>query len=332
MSRTLAILLITSSTLFAEVIIKEDFSSDPIDRSWKAFGASELFQWNSAAERLQTTWDSSKTNSFYYLPLPYAVDSNDDFEVSLDFMLDDLAIGTSPGKAYTFELAVGFFRWEDARNPALYRGSGVNGEHGPRNLVEFDYFADSGFGATIAPTIASSNNQISFSDNHPFELTMNDVFHLQMKYEALSRNLRTTMKRNNEPFPEDVSLRDLTLNAGVQFQLNAFGISSYSDAGQNPPQFSGSLMGHGWVDNIEIRLPDSPISKIELEKAQDRNSILFISHLRWNYLLERTTDWRQWEGVGNEVEGNGSRLALVDPASGLKTAFYRIRATKQPNP
>ena len=60
---------------------------------------------------------------------------------------------------------------EDERiDDEIKRGTGVNAINGARNALEFDYFPDSGFGATISPTILSSNNQFVTEFAFPLEL------------------------------------------------------------------------------------------------------------------------------------------------------------------
>src|SRR5688572_19392729 len=63
-------------------VMTEDFSSDPHRRGWKAFGDTNLFHWNAANENLEVTWDSSRMNSFFQLPLGTIVSSNDDFSLA----------------------------------------------------------------------------------------------------------------------------------------------------------------------------------------------------------------------------------------------------------
>src|SRR4051794_8858780 len=50
-------------------IISEDFSTSPFAHGWKANGDTNLFYWNAANQNLEVTWDSSRTNSFFHLPL-----------------------------------------------------------------------------------------------------------------------------------------------------------------------------------------------------------------------------------------------------------------------
>src|SRR5882672_10767691 len=88
--------------------ISETFSTDPLARGWKIFGDTNLFRWNAMNQNLEVTWDSSHTNSFFRLPLGTIVSSNDDFSISFDLRVRDIAIGASSNKPDTFQIALGF--------------------------------------------------------------------------------------------------------------------------------------------------------------------------------------------------------------------------------
>src|ERR1043166_2520159 len=82
----------------------ENFTADPRTRGWTLFGDSSLFAWNAASANLNVTWDSSRTNSYFCLPLGTILDRQDDFSLALDLQLTDVAAGVT--KPSTFELAV----------------------------------------------------------------------------------------------------------------------------------------------------------------------------------------------------------------------------------
>ena len=150
-------------------------------------------------------------------------------------------------------MAIGLLNFFDATRTNFERGTGVNATAGPRNLVEFDYFPDSGFGATISPTLVSSNNQFATGFDFPLVLALGDWFHVAMRYTASNRTLSTTMTRNGQSFGP---IKDVKLDASfTDFRLDTVAVSSYSDAGQDP-QFAGSLLAHGVVDNVVITAPD----------------------------------------------------------------------------
>ena len=144
---------LVAASICGAATFQEDFSSDPLQNGWKMFGDTNLFQWDSINQNLEVTWDSSQTNSYFYHSLGTIVAKSDDFSLSYDLQLSDIAIGVNPNKTNTFELVVGFINSASATSTNLERGAGINAAHGARNTCEFDYFPDSGYGATISPTL-----------------------------------------------------------------------------------------------------------------------------------------------------------------------------------
>lgn len=298
----------------------ETFTDDPAPRGWRIFGESALFHWDATNQNLEVTWDSSRTNSYFYRPLGTVLARDDDFGLSFDLRPRDIAVGTTPDKPFTFQIAIGFFRLAQATNAGFWRGAGDS----TPNLVEFDYFPDSGFGATISPTLVSSNNEFAYSFNYPFELTPNDLFHVEMRYAASNQTLVTTMTRNGAAFgPID----DAKVGAGFSdFRVDAVSISSYSDVGQDP-RFSGSILAHGVVDNLVITTPPPPIAALKGGWSEAGVwQVQFLTRTNWSYALERTADFQSWTTVAN-ITGDGGQAALPDPDR-HSGQFYRVRAER----
>ena len=78
--------------------LQENFPGDPQQNGWRIFGDTNLFQWDSTNENLDVTWDSSQTNSYFYHSLGTIVAKSDDFSLSFDLQLSDIAIGVNPNK------------------------------------------------------------------------------------------------------------------------------------------------------------------------------------------------------------------------------------------
>src|ERR1017187_2756426 len=131
--------LVAASTGGAATL-QEDFFSDPLQNSWKTFGETNLFRWDSTNQNLDVTWNSYQTNSFYCHSLGTIVSKSDDFSLSFDLQLSDINLGVTSGKTNAFELVVGFINLISATNTNLERGIGVNATYGARNTFEFDYF------------------------------------------------------------------------------------------------------------------------------------------------------------------------------------------------
>lgn len=298
-----------------------DFSSSPSE--WKVFGDTSLFSWNATEQNVSVTWDSSQSNSYFYLPLPMSLTRGDDFRFQFSLQFSSIEIGVDPLKPYTFEVSAGLINTTNAFNPALNRGSGINATHGPRNLVEFDYFPDSGFGATISPTIATADNQIAYSHNHPFELVSGVRYQIEMVYSGVTGTLTCNMIADGEPFGP---FEALVLPANyTNLSVNAFAISSYNDAGQNPPQFSGSILATGTFDDFEITVYHHPIFKVE--RANNAPVLTWASEPGWDYQIESSFDLKSWTRIGEAVPGTGEEAQVPLPG-GNENAFFRIRAER----
>src|SRR2546426_306659 len=119
--------------------ISEDFAANPTQHGWRVFGDASLFHWNATHQNLEVTWDSSHTNSFFYLPLGTVLAKSDDFSFSFDLRLSDIRVGSTLGKSNEFEIAIGLLNYRTATNSKAFRAAGVSSSYGVRNIVEFDY-------------------------------------------------------------------------------------------------------------------------------------------------------------------------------------------------
>lgn len=304
----------------------ENFASDPTARGWATFGDASLFNWNAVDEQLEVTWDSSHTNSYFYRRLGTILAKDDDFELSFDIRVDDAAIGSNPGKPSTFELAVGFLNFTNATAPGFRRGVAS----ACPNLVEFDYFpAEDFIFPTIWPTFIATNSQFNYNGSTDYtllELTAGDWFHVTMTYTASNRTMVTVMTRNGEPFGP---INSVPLASGFgNFRVDTVAISSYSDEGQSPPQFAGSILAHGVVDNLAITVPASPISNSIVSLSNQVWRTQFTARTNWSYYLERSTDLQSWAKVSSSLPGAAGLLTLSDSNSPSQKAFYRVHAER----
>lgn len=317
----LAGLVCCTLTLRSQSAFQEDFSSDPAARGWQIFGDSALFQWNAANQDLQVTWNSAQTNSYFHRPIGVTLTKRDDFSFAFDLQLRDIAIGTSPGMPYTFQVAAGFIQLAEATATNFLRGTGFSSP----NLVEFDYFPDSGFGATVSPTIISSNMQFASTFNSPLEMTTNDWFHIAMTYTASNQTLATVMTRNGEPFGP---LQSAILATNfTDFNVDAFAISSYSDAGQDP-RFAGSILAHGVVDNLVMAFTKSPISTIAGSFTNGAWRAEFTAQSGWSYTLQRTANFQSWTAASPVTPGVDGVMSLTDTNAVGPQQSYRVLAER----
>lgn len=301
----------------------ENFSGPPAERGWRVAGDASLFHWNSTDQNLEVTWDSSRSNSYFHRPLGTVLTRSDDFTLAFDLRLHDIAIGTTPGKPYGMQIAVGFLNTAAATNDHYFRATGYDSP----NVAEFNYFPDSGFGASVSPTFISSNSDFASAFNSLFTLTTNDLFHVTMTYTASNQTLVTLMTSNGLPFGP---IEEVVIGAFFSdFRVDALSISSYTDAGQDP-FYAGSILAHGTVDNLLVTTPPPPMDNLTGGFSNQLWQVQFTSHTNWTYTLERGGDFISWTTVSSSGSGNGATLSLSETNTASGSAnFYRVNARRK---
>ena len=328
---TISLLWMLGLHLGWATVLHEDFSSDPLEGGWQIFGDRSLFQWDSSAQVLAVTWDSSHSNSFFHLPVGLVLAAADDFSFAFDLRLQDIRTGSTPGKSNEFEIAIGLLNRSSATQTNAYRGAGQSATYGVRNLVEFDYFPDAGFGDTVATTVVSTNNRIFPAHNFPLTLQAGAVHHFVISYSAADRMVRTAATRDGSPFglPPQNTLASISLVDRPDFQVDAFALINYSDAVQaGPPAFHGSVLAHGIVDNIELQIPANPVSQLRLHRRPDGWEAIFEASAGWTFALRRSVDLRSWSRIATASNAIASTISLVDTNAPPPGAFYSIQADR----
>ena len=309
----MAVQLTTAADFF------EDFTAAPPAGTWRTHGDASLFQWNPTGH-LEVTWDSSRTNSYFYHPLGTILGKDDDFTLAFDLKLNSAVPGFTEGKPDTFELAIGFINLTNATHTNFFRGKGTGTV---RNIFELDYFPNNGLGATLWPAVWSTNASLSYRDSSDYtliELPLNASLHVVMIYTAADRTLRTTMTSNQQPFGP---INALVLSPFfTDFRVDAFAICSYSDHAT-----SGSLHAVGEIDNVQLTLPPAPVVAFAIKRNGAGLELSFLSRTNWFYRAETTTRFDGWQSSGSEVPGTGGVINL--PAdSTAPAAFWQIHATR----
>lgn len=328
-SRLVLPALVASTMLFALPVfattLSESFSSAPLQHGWRIFGDTNLFQWDSTNQDLRVTWDSSRPNSYFYHPLGTILTRADDFSVSFDLQLSDIGIGSETNKTTSFEIAIGFLDLDLATQTNFLRGTGVNSP----DLAELAYFWDSGFGATVYPTLVDTNgtfNYISSSDYAIFALAPGDWYHMVMRYTASNQTVVTTLTNFEQTSGVRINQSINTTNF-ADFRVGTFSISSYSDAGQDP-MYAGSVLAHGLIDNLLISVPAPPVQTVLGSLSNGLWQARFDGLTNWWYTLERTTDFHSWTAVSPLVPGQSGLMSLSETNHTTPGAFYRIRASR----
>jgi hypothetical protein len=305
--------------------LSESFATDPGQRGWRLFGDPSLFTWNATDQNLEVTWDSSRTNSFYGLPLGTVMAKSDDFSFSFELQLRDIQVGSTPGKSNEFEIAVGLLRYQSATNASFFRGAGVSATYGVRNVIEFDYFPDAGYGDTWATTVISSNNVFAFAHN-PTTLSPGDLFRITLSYTASNQLLRTSATKNGAPFGP---LADVSLASKPDFRVDTFAVISYSDAVQSGlPAFHGSVLARGTVDNVSVVRSTPQVPALRLSQSNGSWRVDFQSQTDWLYTLERSPTLESWTPASATTVGNGGELSLTENSNDSAVMFYRVRAER----
>jgi len=219
----------------------DNFSTDPFANGWMVRGDESLFEWDTATGSLMVTWDSQRINSLFHRPLGLTLTEDDSFAFAFDITLDEVNAGHRDGQPYTFEVALGLLNIASSEAGEFKRGTGNDSP----NLVEWDYFPDTGFGATVSPAISSSNSRFAAGFTFPAEMTPGELYSVRMEYDPAARKLRTVMLENAKTWK---AIKMVALPEKFDgFAVDAFSISSYTARGSN-----SSLLARGRVDNVAI--------------------------------------------------------------------------------
>jgi hypothetical protein len=301
--------------------LREDFATDPATRGWSIAGDASLFHWDSTNQNLAVTWDSAKPNTYFYLPLGTVLSRGDDFSLGFDLRLDDIGIGVNTNKIYPTEVAVGFMNFAEASRTSFVRGTGTSSP----DLVEFDYFWDAGYGATVWPACVSTNSSFDYNgatDYALYPLTSGDWYRVVMTCRAANQALVTTL--TNLATLQGITIT-LPLNTNfTDFRADTVAVSSYTDTGDA----YDSVLAHGAVDNLVVTVPPLPVTNLTGEFTNQVWQVQFTSQTNWLYTLERTADFGSWTAVAPAVAGTGTTLTSQDDHPPAGPAFYRLRADK----
>jgi len=220
-------------------------------------------------------------------------------------------------------MAIGFLNIVEATQTNFLRAA-----HSP-DLVEFDFFPGTELIApTIWPSFWSTNSVLNYngsSDYTILDLPVGVVLHVSMAYTASNRTMVTSIVTNGTSIG---AVHTVKLSSSfTDFRVGSFAIESYNDAGQNP-QYGGSLLAHGSIDNILITLPPPPVQNLTGSFASNQWEVTFVSRTNWLYTLARTTDFQSWTDVSSSANGTGTNLTLIDTNATTALTFYRVRAER----
>jgi hypothetical protein len=315
--------------------IAEDFFADPLQTGWQIFGDTNLFHWDSTNHNLAVTWDSTRPNSYFYLPLGATLTRNDDFSIEFDLRLSDIVSGVEPGKTGPLQLGFGFLNFTNATSVDFMRG----GWGDAPAVAEFDYYTHGFYDyfgtiydspATTTPSFVSGVDSydycpadLSVYDN---ELPTNQWVHIAFTYTACDQTAIVAVTTNGIPAGQ---LPPLVLNSNNgffdsdDFSVDTISVSSYSSAGD----YYDSVLAHGSVGNIVVTLPP-PVQNLAGAFSNGAWQVQFTDHAGWLYTLESTTNFISWTPVSAPMAGNGTNLFLQDTNPPGEKAFYRVSAQR----
>jgi hypothetical protein len=294
-------------------VFADDFYADPPGNGWKIFGDTNLFHWNATNENVEVTWDSTRPNSYFYHPLGTILAKDDAFTVSFDLRLSDVAVVNGGG-----QVAIGLLNFAEATNVNFSRPLANTPD-----LFEFDYFPDTGFGDSLAASLADMTVNDLNSTN--FYFTYDDRSMLPgVTYQVLLTHAAGSPTLGGQVFTNGVLYTAMPfVYAGPinDFRLDTLAVSSFHDDG-----FGDDILAHGTVKNFVVTLPPPPVRNAALVWSNSVPQIQFISRTNWLYTLQRTADFAAWTDVATPASGNGTNLILPDISAPGDKGFYRVKA------
>jgi hypothetical protein len=192
---------------------------------------------------------------------------------------------------------------------------------------------DSGFGPTLWPAMFSTNGLMNYSGASDFglvEIPVDVPMRVTLSYTAVNHTLQINVQTNGMTLGEVVRAVLIETNIQMGFVLDAFSISSYSDEGQFPSEFEGSIFARGTIDNIELTLPNSSAFSATGKLVDGEWEQSFVGSAGWFYTLQASTNLSDWSDVSAEVEGNDAELTLspAGPETGA-LRFFRVKAIQK---
>jgi hypothetical protein len=307
--------------LATPIIEAENFNSDPLQNGWQEFGDTNLFTWDSTNLVMDVTWDSTQTNSYFYLPLGTTLRRDDCFTMAFD-----LNLSQAEAFNYGFELALGLLNISEATNVDFQRSTGANSP----DLVELDYFPDVGYGPTVWPLFVDTNSTFNYngpSDYAIYAPNLNDWYQIVMTYTASNQTMVTTM--TNFEGTSGITMVDPIMPYAAtnvanftDFRVNTFSISSYQDDG-----YGDSIYAQGEASNIVLTLPPV-VRHVSDTYSNGVSQVQFVSYSNWTYMLQRSTDLVNWQAVSPCVAGTGDIMTICDTSAPAGQAFYRVQAAQ----
>ncbi len=329
--------LFLNSSAARAAVITEDFSTNPLQHGWNILGDTNQFHWDSTNHNLAVTWDSSKSNAFFWYGLDGHLTRYDDFNFEFDLFLNDIASNTEPGKTGPMQIALGFQNYPVITRADYVRGFGGFGDY--TDIAEFNYypygyyvFGDMVFPSptTFTTSFVSETPKFSpnsFAPDYVLELPTNVLMHIKMKYTADDQTAYLTATTNGISVgvvpPLILNYTNSNFTNSDNYNVNVFSITSYTSIGDD----FDSLLAHGTVAHLQITLPP-PAQNLAVAFTNGGWQVGFNDKTNWLYTLERSTNLISWGDASAAIPGNGTSLMVPDTNAPSARAFYRVRARR----
>ena len=304
--------LLVIATLFCAsvgnaMLVREKFTTDPALDGWQIFGDANLFQWNSANRVLDVTWDSSRTNSYFYHPLGATFTKADSFCVLFDLNLTDV------DATNYFQLAIGLCNFAEASSPGFSRANVASPD-----LFEFDYYPDgpNSWGPSIDATLVDANSKFYFSFDATQPMANGVTYRVVLIHRAGESSISGMVFTNGQVFTK---LPKPYSNGPDDFRVDTLAVCNYTTTDDS---YGDSLLAHGSVGNLAFASP-LPVGLLESTAA---GQVQFVSDTNWLYTLEASADFEAWTTAAPPVLGSGTNLLLQATNPPADALFYRVRA------
>ena len=310
----LAIVFIAiESSLSANNLYFETFDSDPLTEGWSIHGDKSLFEWDEGSESLRVKWDTEKQSSFFYKPLGRVLNESNSFAFTFQITLDSVKAGYLEDKPYTFQVALGLLNISSAIDEKFNRGTGSDSP----NLVEWDYFPDTGFGATVSPVVASDKSEFSAGFTFPAELIIGKVYSIKLIYDSEERVLKTEMIEDGKSWEKIQTVKISSDFSG--FSVDAFSISNFS-----AKDSESSLLAIGSVDEIALATSDTlpKLFGVKINRSQWEAKSFLIDPEIWK--VESSSDVINWNRAILDSDSFNYFQYFNDTITNKEFQFYRL--------
>ena len=310
----LAIVFITiESSLSANNLHFETFDSDPLTKGWSVHGDKSLFEWDEDSESLRVKWDTERPSSFFYKPLGRVLTESNSFAFTFQITLDSVKAGYLEGKPYTFQVALGLLNISSAIDKNFNRGTGSDSP----NLVEWDYFPDTGFGATVSPAVASDKSEFSAGFTFPAELLIGKTYSIKLIYNSEERVLKTEML-------EDGKSWETIQTVEISSDFSGFFVDTFSISNFSAKDSESSLLAIGTVDEIALVTSDTlpKLFGVKINGSQWEAKSFLIEPEIWK--VESSNDVLNWNRAILDSDSLNYFQYFNDTVTNKEFQFYRL--------